>query len=63
VGGKYDDRDGETRRDGGCGPGIDAQLTVTVKDISVLGSMLFFPHRLHRTAGRVVEEGGEGRGS
>lgn len=34
------DRDGATERDAGCGPEIDAKLTVRVKDASVLGSML-----------------------
>ena len=52
------DRDRDSRRDGGCGPGIDGKLRVTVKDISVLGAMLFVPHRLHRTDCRAGGWGG-----
>jgi len=55
---KYDDRDRDGVRDGGCGPEIDAKLRVTIKDISVPGSMLFVPHRLHRTAVREDRDAG-----
>ena len=58
VGGIYDDKDRDGGRDGGCGPEIDAKLRVTIKDISVPGSMLFVPHRLHRTAVREDREAG-----
>jgi hypothetical protein len=51
-------RDREGGRDGGCGPEIDAKLRVTIKDISVPGSMHFVPHRLHRTAVRKAREAG-----
>ena len=63
VGAKYDDRDRDGGRDGGCGPEIDAKLRVRIKDISVPGSMLFVPHRLHRSAVREVREAGVELGS
>lgn len=58
MGGKHVDRDRDGGRDGGCGPEIDAKLRVTIKDISVPGSILFVPHRLHRTAVREAKEAG-----